>query len=570
MTILEWAFKYESMGFSVIPILSGPSKKPHLPWAEYQKRRATEIEIRGWFKKWPDMNIGVVTGEISNLLVVDTDTASAIVTVNDAIPESLPVPCQRTPSGGKHFFFLHKEGFSNRSNAGKNVGGVDIRTTGGYVVISPSITGAGHGWSWMEGLGIDEVTTPEIPSNITNIINTSLSFYLCTGSQQEKAIKSAEVSEVSGSQLFVKGQRDEGLFHLANVMVKGGLEPELTLKALMILANACDPPFPEKEVEEKVKSAINRAAKKERNITQELRDWVNESATGQFKVSEYQRESAVVSKQDKHTLIVALKKLCDQGVIERIGKRTGEYRIVDKSYVVQEWWNDEGKPLDIQFPLGVQALAKVYNGNIILLEGQKSQGKSAFALEFCRMNRKLFKPRIRYQNVEMSDSELIERFRSYPPDVISEQDWRDSVEFLKRTSDWWDLIEPDGLNVVDYLVEYEKAFLIADFVFKIHQRLKSGIALVVVQRDPFKPYPAGGRAVRDIPRLVLSLIHHEIRLEDTKSFWNTRQGNPSGLSRKYKQVAWWNFQEDGDWKRAEEEEEEKKYKAFRKKERQGD
>jgi len=62
---------------------------------------------------------------------------------------------------------------------------------------------------------------------------------------------------------------------------------------------------------------------------------------------------------------------------------------------------------------------------------------------------------------------------------------------IKRTSDWWDLVDPDAINIIDYLVEYEKSYLIAQFVFNIHQKMKSGIALIVVQRDPMKPYPSG-------------------------------------------------------------------------------
>jgi len=141
---------------------------------------------------------------------------------------------------------------------------------------------------------------------------------------------------------------------------------------------------------------------------------------------------------------------------------------------------------------------------------------------------------------------------------MSLDDWRNAITVIRQTGDWWDKIEPDGLNVVDYLVEYEKAYMIAEFVWKIHQALKNGIALVTVQRDPYKPYPVGGRGVRDIPRLVLSLMKHRLRIEDAKSF-DTTYGNPSGLVRKYKQASWWKFVPVGTWQYAEED----KYAAFK-------
>ncbi len=537
MTILESALAYAKKGYSIIPVLQ--NKKPLIKWEPYQKKKASEEEIRRWLGKWPDANIGIVTGEISNLFVVDTDSPESSQRINDAIPDSLTVPCQHTPSGGMHFLFSHIPGFSNRAKVAHEI---DIRTSGGYFVAAPSINGNGKGWEWV--VSPLDADVPELIIAVKELISNSFSLYTEPIDDKSKLVN--EVNEVNNI-LFFEGQRDDGIFHISNAMVKGSLEYDIALKSLQILGSHCDPPFPEKEVEEKLKSAIQRASRKERNITQELRDWVNESKSGQFQVKDYQRESMISKKEDKHTLIVSLRNLCNEGILERIGKRTGEYRIIEKDFTVQEWWDDEGEPLNIKFPLGVHDFVKIYPGNIILLEGQKSQGKSAFALEFCRLNRQLFKGKIRYQNVEMSDSELRERFVSYPSDIIQVPEWKESVEFIKRTSDWWDLIEPDSINIIDYLVEYEKAYLIAQFVFQIHQKLKTGIALIVVQRDPMKPYPSGGRAVRDIPRLIISLIHHVIKIEDVKSFRNTPFGNPTGLSRLYKQVNWWKFLGITDW-----------------------
>jgi hypothetical protein len=56
----------------------------------------------------------------------------------------------------------------------------------------------------------------------------------------------------------------------------------------------------------------------------------------------------------------------------------------------QKWWLDEGKPLGLVIPLGVEKYAKIFPGNIILLEGEKSQGKSTFALEFARLNKNIY------------------------------------------------------------------------------------------------------------------------------------------------------------------------------------
>jgi hypothetical protein len=56
-------------GWSIIPVMY-KSKIPAVRWEEYQRRLATVEEIERWFTH-PPFNIGVVTGRISGIFVVD-------------------------------------------------------------------------------------------------------------------------------------------------------------------------------------------------------------------------------------------------------------------------------------------------------------------------------------------------------------------------------------------------------------------------------------------------------------------------------------------------------------------
>jgi len=88
---LQTALKYHEMGFSVIPIRS--NKKPYLmTWAEYQKKKPTEDSIRKWWSTWPDANPAIVTGAISNLMVVDVDSEQGNEEIDKLIPDSLITP----------------------------------------------------------------------------------------------------------------------------------------------------------------------------------------------------------------------------------------------------------------------------------------------------------------------------------------------------------------------------------------------------------------------------------------------------------------------------------------------
>lgn len=123
-------------GYSVIPL--GKDKRPLLAsWKEYQTRLPSEEELKTWWEKWPSANIGVVTGKISGISVIDIDIYKANNTTLDKFPKTLTI---KTGNGGYHLYYEYVEGLSISANAYANLPGVDIRSDGGYVVAPPSVT----------------------------------------------------------------------------------------------------------------------------------------------------------------------------------------------------------------------------------------------------------------------------------------------------------------------------------------------------------------------------------------------------------------------------------------------
>src|SRR5437899_640064 len=102
-----------SRGFSVFPVppprpgvLSGrpgDGKVPALAWSEFQKRLATEAEIACWFDV-PPMNIAIVTGALSDAVVVDADSPEALSWCVRNLPRT---PWQVKTSKGFHLFYRH-------------------------------------------------------------------------------------------------------------------------------------------------------------------------------------------------------------------------------------------------------------------------------------------------------------------------------------------------------------------------------------------------------------------------------------------------------------------------------
>ena len=70
--IAQAAVRYLARGWSVLPLRCG-DKRPLIRWDTLQQARTDAATLARWFAHWPDANIGVVTGEISNLVVLDVD-----------------------------------------------------------------------------------------------------------------------------------------------------------------------------------------------------------------------------------------------------------------------------------------------------------------------------------------------------------------------------------------------------------------------------------------------------------------------------------------------------------------
>lgn len=159
-----WLALYD-MGFSLIP-LKPRDKTPLIPWRAYQKRRASRSDIEGWYKATPNANIGIVTGAINGLVVLDLDNDEAIAEAGRlGLPDTLMV---RTGKG-RHVYFRHP-GYKITNRAGF-LPGMDIRGDGGYIVGPGSLHPSGAVYAWEKSPG--PFTLAEMPDWLVEALSSS-------------------------------------------------------------------------------------------------------------------------------------------------------------------------------------------------------------------------------------------------------------------------------------------------------------------------------------------------------------------------------------------------------------
>lgn len=127
MTTLEYALKYLDNGYSIFPI--SKDKTPIVEWKQFQTRYPTVGEAEKWWAEGSGNLIGIVTGKISGISVVDVEKGGD----STIFPPTFTV---RTGRGGIHLYYDYAE----IGNLYRPYPLVDVRGDGGYVVAPPSVT----------------------------------------------------------------------------------------------------------------------------------------------------------------------------------------------------------------------------------------------------------------------------------------------------------------------------------------------------------------------------------------------------------------------------------------------
>lgn len=175
MDSTELALHYLSLGWAVIPAhvpvrggrcscanpeCSWPGKHPRIPWREYTKRLPTEGEVETWFgDTYYESNVGMVTGQVSQMVVVDVDGDP-----NEFTKLDLPYTLTSATGGGGHHYFYHCESIVR--GRGGMVEGIDLKAEGGFVVLPPSLHKSGKRYRWYNRMTPTELDPTALPISI--------------------------------------------------------------------------------------------------------------------------------------------------------------------------------------------------------------------------------------------------------------------------------------------------------------------------------------------------------------------------------------------------------------------
>ena len=248
-TMLDAALNYARRGWPVFPLHSPapngcscsekgkcehPAKHPR---TRHGLKDATtdETTIRKWFTKWPNANIGLLTGG-GRFVVLDIDPLhGGNVSLETLETERGPFPRTVTAStggGGCHYLFADPGGLRNKQGV---MPGMDVRADGGYIVAAPSIHASGGVYEWSPGCGPDDLTPvpmpdwliplltgdaprrerPSQPRKAAHATDESRGLQTITEAMEEREVEQLIVEAIEATQPKAAGQRERQLFEFA-------------------------------------------------------------------------------------------------------------------------------------------------------------------------------------------------------------------------------------------------------------------------------------------------------------------------------------------------------------------
>ena len=280
------ALKYAALGLHVHPLhtivvghcscgagfdCKHPGKHPRTPNG-VKDATIDRKTIKAWWNRWPGANIGIATGWVSDIFVldVDGDVGKASLKELTAKHGSLPKTVTVKTGKGRHLYF-RRDGARVGNSVGKVGKGIDVRGDGGYIVAAGSVHISGADYRFVDGRAADEIRVARAPRWLLDRVRKDLSAAIETKNAAPCAIPEAKLGrarayadsarhrELERVAKAPKHQRNDTLntaaFKLGQLLPYGILNPGVITQDLVRVARNIG--LDESEIEPTITSGLN-------------------------------------------------------------------------------------------------------------------------------------------------------------------------------------------------------------------------------------------------------------------------------------------------------------------------
>jgi hypothetical protein len=235
-------------GWHVLPLSAGTKDRPATRHG-FKDATADTAEVVDLWTRMPNANVGIATGKVSGLVVIDVDPPHGPETIRTLAASigALPTTLVALTPRGAHAYFNYPS-VEVRSSAGRLGPGVDVRAEGGYIVAPPSTLKAhgdhpGGSYRWR----LEEGRTEPLPGDLADLPAAWVELMSAkrqpvSGDASDRYIAAAYRDELRSVETAPEGARNDTLnraaFALARFVVQGRIREADLIADLVTVANA--------------------------------------------------------------------------------------------------------------------------------------------------------------------------------------------------------------------------------------------------------------------------------------------------------------------------------------------
>jgi hypothetical protein len=251
-----------------------------------------------------------------------------------------------------------------------------------------------------------------------------------------------------------------------------------------------------------------------------IEEWVSLLPHGKFNVRDAWGELGIESAEGKQHLRVILGRLENKGIVASNGGG-GNYRKKDLEAPKIMWQDaDSENIVRLKYPFGIEEYALIYPKNIVIVAGEKQEGKTTWLYEFIKLNMDKFK--IDLFNSETGPEQMKDRFTDLgiPLDA--------PFNVYERYDNFADVIDPSHITVIDYLDMNSEFYLAGAEIDALFRKTNSIVVIgmqipppsvstikgvkKVVERD----YAYGGGTTAKRAFIYITLSRRKLKLKHVK------------------------------------------------------
>ena len=96
--------------------------------------------------------------------------------------------------------------------------------------------------------------------------------------------------------------------------------------------------------------------------------------------------------------------------------------------------------------------------------------------------------------------------------------WHKKLKVIERVTNFADVVQPDGFNVIDYLeLDGDRLFMVSKLIREIFNKLNKGIAFIGIQKAANAPFGRGGEFTLEKAQLAISLDYNKAKIVKCKA-----------------------------------------------------